>query len=258
MSDPAPQLFLAPDLPLTLHEAGRGRPVLVLHGGGGPATVAPLAGHLSAQFHTLMPTHPGWNGTPRLDGRDGIAALARLYLEVLATRELRDVVVIGSSLGGWIGAEMALADREGRLSGLVLINAVGAQVEGESVRDVFELTPHELAGLSWHDPERFLASAPQMTPERVAQQQGNLAAMRALLGGPGMEDPALLPRLAGVRVPTLVLWGESDRVVTPQYGAAYAAAFANARFMVIPGAGHLPHLEQPGTTFAQIDAFLRG
>ena len=72
-----------------------------------------------------------------------------------------------------------------------------------------------------------------------------------------MHDPTLLPRLGRIQVPTLVLWGESDRVVTPAYGAAYADAFGNGRFEVIPEAGHLPQIEQPDATFALIDAHLR-
>jgi pimeloyl-ACP methyl ester carboxylesterase len=71
-----------------------------------------------------------------------------------------------------------------------------------------------------------------------------------------MHDPKLRHRLARVHQPTLLLWGESDRVVTPAYGAAYADAFADGRLTVIPGAGHLPQLERPKETFALIDDHL--
>ncbi|MFE2144472.1 alpha/beta fold hydrolase, partial [Streptomyces sp. NPDC059456] len=91
----------------------------------------------------------------------------------------------------------------------------------------------------------------------AALQQGNMAALRVLAGDPYMHDPKLLRRLRRVDVPALLLWGESDRIVTPAYGAAYAGAFGNGRLHVIPGAGHLPQVEQPESTFAVIDAFLR-
>lgn len=80
--------------------------------------------------------------------------------------------------------------------------------------------------------------------------------MRALAGGPYMHDPDLRAKLAAVTIPTLVLWGDSDGIVTPAYGEAYARSFANARFQVIPDAGHLPQIEQPAATFDTIDAFL--
>jgi pimeloyl-ACP methyl ester carboxylesterase len=70
-----------------------------------------------------------------------------------------------------------------------------------------------------------------------------------------MSDPTLRPRLAAVTVPTLVVWGESDGIVTPSYGKEYAASFPYGRFAEVAEAGHLPHLEQPARTFALLDAF---
>src|SRR5690242_10700216 len=93
---------LGSDLTLTLAEAGRGRPALILHGGGGPFTVASIAGHLAETMHTITPTHPGWDGTARPGWLTGIDDLALAYLSYLEDNNLRDALVIGSSLGGWI------------------------------------------------------------------------------------------------------------------------------------------------------------
>ena len=60
-----------------------------------------------------------------------------------------------------------------------------------------------------------------------------------------MQDPTLLGRLATVTVPTLVVWGEADRIGDLDYGRAYAAAIPGARFEVVARAGHLPQLENP-------------
>ncbi|MFE0464600.1 alpha/beta fold hydrolase [Kitasatospora sp. NPDC058965] len=241
---------------LTLAEAGSGRPVLILHGGGGPATVAGLAQHLSRTAHTLTPVHPGWDGTHRPDWLTGVDQLALTYLQLLRTRGLTDVLLVGSSLGGWTAAEMAAGDTSGTVTGLVLINAVGIRVEGEPITDVFALDPRGLAEHSWYDPDRFQLDPATLSPDQLATRQANTATMRALAGDPYMHDPTLLPRLGAVTAPTLVLWGEHDRIVTPAYGAAYAAALPHARFHPVPRAGHLPHIEQPTTTFAAIDAYL--
>src|SRR5437763_4600717 len=107
-----------PDLNLTVTEAGDGRPVLILHGGGGPFTVASIADHLSQTTHTIMPTHPGWNGTDRPDWLDGINDLAVAYLQYLADKGLHNVLVIGSSLGGWNGAERVLREKSNLNMGL--------------------------------------------------------------------------------------------------------------------------------------------
>ncbi|MFF1438966.1 alpha/beta fold hydrolase [Streptomyces sp. NPDC058295] len=242
---------------LTLIESGpaAGRPVLVLHGGGGPATVAPIAEHFATTAHTLLPTHPGWNGTPRPDGLTHVADLAAAYLRLLRDRHLSDVLVIGSSLGGWIAAELAMADTQGLISGVVLVNSVGIEVDGEPIRDFFTLDARGVAEYAYHDSERFYVDPATVPAERLAAFQANMAALRVFSGGPAMSDPTLRPRLAAVTTPTLVLWGESDGIATPAYGKEYAASFGNARFEVVPEAGHLPHLEQPARTFSLLDAF---
>ncbi|MFJ9818510.1 alpha/beta fold hydrolase [Streptomyces sp. NPDC101151] len=241
---------------LTLTESGpaAGRPVLVLHGGGGPLTVAPIADHFAATAPTLLPTHPGWNGTPRPDDFTRVADIAAVYLRLLRDRRLSDVLVVGSSLGGWIAADMATADTEGLISGLVLMNAVGIEVDGEPVRDFFALDARGVAEYAYHDSERFYVDPATVPAERRATVQANMAALRLFSGGPAMADPTLRSRLADVAVQTLVLWGESDRIATPTYGKEYAASMGNARFEMVPEAGHLPHLEQPERTFALLDA----
>jgi pimeloyl-ACP methyl ester carboxylesterase len=248
---------LRPDLNLTLSEAGAGRPVLILHGGGGPFTVAGIADHLSQIMHTIMPTHPGWNGTDRPDRLSGINDLAAAYLQYLEEKDWHNVLVIGSSLGGWIGAEMALRDRAGLITGLILIDAVGIEVDGEPIRDFFALNAREVAEYSYHDANRFYVDPTTVPPERAATQQANMATMRILAGDPYMHDPTLLTRLDRVQIPVLVIWGDSDRIVTPAYGARYASAFPNARFQIVEDAGHLPQIEQPTTTLALIDDYVR-
>ncbi|MEU6221045.1 alpha/beta hydrolase [Streptomyces sp. NPDC047022] len=243
---------------LVLSESGTGRPVLILHGGGGPATVAGLAAHLARGAHTIVPTHPGWNGTRRPGWLTGVDDLALAYLHLMHDRGLSDVLVVGSSLGGWIGAEMAVRDHARIITGLVLIDAVGVAAEGEPSTDFFALDARGVAEHAYHDPDRFHVDPADVPAGQLALRQGDMAALRAIAGDPYMYDPKLLRRLGRVQVPVLALWGESDRIVTPAYGAAYAAAFGDGRFEVVPGAGHMPQIEQPEATLALIDAFLAG
>ncbi|MER6354959.1 alpha/beta hydrolase [Streptomyces sp. NPDC001634] len=250
--------LVQPELALTLSESGSGRPVLILHGGGGPATVTGIADHLAPTAHTIVPTHPGWNGAPRPDWFTGVDDLALAYLHLLRDRGLRDVLVVGSSLGGWIGAEMAVRDQAGIISGLVLIDAAGVAVEGEPIRDFFALDARGVAEYCYHDSDRFYVDPAGIPAEQLVLRQANMATLRTIAGDPYMHDPKLLRRLGRVHIPTLLLWGESDRIVTPAYGAAYAAAFGNGRLEVIPKAGHLPQIEQPEATFVLIDSFLEG
>ncbi|TVT35423.1 alpha/beta hydrolase [Amycolatopsis rhizosphaerae] len=244
------------DLSLTLSETGTGRPALVLHGGGGRATAAGLAEHLSRTHHTITPVHPGWDGTARPAWFTGIDDLALAYLHHLHGAGLRDVLVVGSSLGGWTAAEMAVRDTAGIIGGLVLIDAVGVHVEGEPIRDFFALDARGVAEYAWHDSQRYFVDPADIPADQLAVRQANMATLHVLAGGPAMHDPKLLRRLRHVRRPALLLWGESDRIVTPDYGKAYAEAFAHGRLEVIPEAGHLPHIEQPAATFALLDSYL--
>ncbi|WP_328623014.1 alpha/beta fold hydrolase [Streptomyces sp. NBC_00354] len=104
---------------------------------------------------------------------------------------------------------------------------------------------------------RFYRDPETLPAGQVAVQRDNMATLRVLAGDPYMHDPKLLRRLRRVDVPALLLWGESDRIVTPAYGAAYAEAFGRGRLQVISEAGHLPQLEQPEATCAAIDGYLR-
>jgi pimeloyl-ACP methyl ester carboxylesterase len=60
-----------------------------------------------------------------------------------------------------------------------------------------------------------------------------------------MSDPTLAGRLAHLQLPTLVLWGDSDQIVDPDYGRAYATAIPHARFQLLSDTGHMPQLESP-------------
>ena len=75
---------------------------------------------------------------------------------------------------------------------------------------------------------------------------------------PFMHSPKLRSRLHRIDVPSLVLWGESDRIVTPDYGRAFAASIPGARFESIPAAGHYPYLERPADFATAVRSFLQG
>jgi pimeloyl-ACP methyl ester carboxylesterase len=227
---------------------------LILHGGGGPQTVVSLAAGLVGA-HTITPTHPGFDGEPRPAWCNSFDDLAFVYLELLERLNLRDVLVIGSSVGGWIASEMALHDTTHLLKGLVLVNGVGIQVDGHPIPDVSTLSPTELADLSFHNPAAFPTNPSTITPEQIAARKANTETLYIYdsqrLGG----DPKLQRRLKHVKIPVLVAWGESDRVADQEYGRAYAQAFPNARFELIPEAGHLPQIEQPERLLTLIRQF---
>ena len=238
------------EIPVTVTQRGQGRPVLLLHGGAGPDSVAGFAGLLAERFpvQVLTPVHPGFGGTPRPAGLDSARKLGELYRNLLGQLGLTGVTVLGSSIGGWIAAELALAAPD-RVARLVLLDAAGLASAGHPVADYFSMTLDQVFDVSFAHPDRYRIDPATLTDGQRAVAAGNRAALE-VYGGRSMADPGLAARLAGLTVPTLVIWGEADRMVTPAYGQEYAAAIPGADFRLVPDAGHLPQLEAPEAVLA--------
>lgn len=154
-------------------------------------------------MRVIAPTHPGWDGTPRMDSVASIADLATHYLARLREQGEHGVIVVGSSIGGWVALEMALQaaadDRSaGAVGAVVDMNGTGAVVEGEPGADFLALDARGLAEAAWHDPERGYRDPASLTDEQCAAQQSNGQAMAAL-AGPTLSDATLLGRPGGDR-----------------------------------------------------------
>lgn len=232
------------DVDVTIDERGSGQPFLLLHGGAGPQSMAGFAALLadSTGAHVLTPVHPGFAGTPRPAGLTSPRGLAAVYRTLVEELDLDDVTVIGGSIGGWIAAELALLDSP-RVSGVVLVGAIGIEVEGHPVRDISTLTLPELMALSYHDPAPFLPDPGALTEPLKAAMAANRATYAAY--APTGSDPGLLGRLNGISIPTLVISGVSDQIAVPEYGRAFARAIHFARYELLPGTGHMPMIETP-------------
>ena len=233
-------------LPVTFTERGSGQPFLLLHGGAGPLSVAGFADQLasSGPARVITPVHPGFDGTPRPKELT-IGSLAAVYSQLIRDLGLTGVCVIGNSIGGWIAAELAVAESavaDRRVSWVVLVDAAGLQIDAAPIPDFFALTMDQVADLSYFRPEAFRIDP--VTDERKAALARNRAALAAY-GGTAMADPTLLDRIPSITIPTLVIWGAADRMVPSEHGQAYAGGIPGARFRLIADAGHLPQLETP-------------
>ena len=98
------------------------------------------------------------------------------------------------------------------------------------VADIAGLSVSEIQALSFHDPMHFRVDPAAIPDDQKTIMAANAVALAVYAGSPAMADTTLLGRLSDITVPTLVLWGESDHIVEPAYGRAYAAAIPGARF----------------------------
>jgi pimeloyl-ACP methyl ester carboxylesterase len=244
--DNGQQTITLHDIEIGVTRKGSGKPLVLLHGGGGPIAAMPFADRLAERFEVIAPTHPGFDNTPIPDRFDDIKDLAFLYLDLMDALDLGDAVLMGFSMGGWTAAEMAVMTTE-RIAKLILVDAVGVKPGGREDRDIadiFALRPENLAKLMWHD----TANAPDpaaMSDEQMQVMVSNRTALAMYTWDPYMHDPRLQHRLHRIDVPTLLIWGESDGLVTTDYARAYRDMIPGAVLEIIAGAGHSPQTEQP-------------
>jgi pimeloyl-ACP methyl ester carboxylesterase len=227
-----------------LLRGGEGPPLLYLHGAAPSAVWLPVHERLAERFSVYAPDHPGFGLSERPEWLEGIDDLVLHYVDFLAALRLERPVVVGHSLGGWIGAELAVFYPE-RIDRLVLANAGGLDVEGALIPDLLALTGRRLAETLFHRPEDSARLFPPPTTEDERVGRFRDMTTLALLAWNPPFDPKLLHRLGRVTTPTLVLWGEHERLIPRAHGEAYRDGIANARLEILSDCGHMAPLEQP-------------
>jgi pimeloyl-ACP methyl ester carboxylesterase len=238
---------------------GAGHRLVLLHGAQTVDPRAPFLDLLSRHAQVIAPSHPGFGGSPRPDDFDTVYDLVHLYLQLLDDLPHEKVTLLGLSFGGWLAAEIA-ATCAHRLDRLILVDAVGIKVgdrETRDIVDVFNTSPREVEQRSWHDAARCAPDLDALPDDALVVRARNRDALCLYAWHPYMHNPQLRRWLHRIAVPTLVLWGASDRIVTPAYGRAYSEAIPGARFEVIDDAGHHPEIEQPEAFVERVVAFLR-
>jgi len=236
---------------------GAGRPVLLLHGLQNVQPDARFLDLLGRHAEIIAPSHPGFGNSSRPTDFETVYDLVHLYLALLDSLPHEKVTVIGLSFGGWLAAEIAAANSR-RLDRLVLVDALGIKVsdrETPDILDVFNTSPAEVRRRTWHDPARWAPDYDAMSDEDLVVRARNWEALCLYGWHPYMYNPQLRYWLRRIAVPTLVLWGESDRIVSPSYGRAYSRAIPGSRFELIERAGHHPEIEQPDAFVQRVAAF---
>lgn len=241
---------------------GEGERLLILHDIEYLNAPRPFTELLARDFTVITPSHPGFGNSELPENCDSVDDLTYLYLDLID--EIGPVNIIGMGFGGWIAAEVAVRCSH-KLRRLVLADAVGIKAAGREtaeIADTFVMDPGGFFEASWHDPA--LAAKHMKLPGLAPLPEAELATLlrnrqsAALFGwNPFMHNPKLRGRLHRIASPTLVVWGESDRIVSTEYGQAYAKSIPNASFEVIDRAGHYPYLEQPEKFAAMVTAFLK-
>jgi pimeloyl-ACP methyl ester carboxylesterase len=170
--------------------------------------------------------------------------------DVVAALGLKDPILVGHSMGGMIAAEMA-AVQPNDVTRLALIAPAGLWDDDHPIPDLFSTLPYEMPELLFHDAE---AGAAMLTAGRNVEDpnflQTYLVTNARQLGMAGrilfpIPERGLASRLYRIRAKTVLVWGDSDRLVPPAYAHAFKKGVAGSQLVSIPEAGHFIVWEKP-------------
>jgi pimeloyl-ACP methyl ester carboxylesterase len=235
---------------------GNGPPLLFLHGASGGGSWLPFMEDLAQDHEVFAPEHPGFGLSGDPPWLDQISDLAYFYLDFLDALGLEGVHLVGTSLGGWIAAEMAIRNTT-RIACLTLVCAVGILSEGRPIEDVFRLSPEEHMARFCHGPEHAEVRRQQLQTADPNIQARNRATVVRLGWRPRFHNPDLAKWLSRINRPTKIIWGESDRIVPLSFGEEYQRLIPGAELAIIPATGHAPYVEEPKRFAAEIRSLVR-
>jgi pimeloyl-ACP methyl ester carboxylesterase len=225
--------------------AGKGPPLVAVHHSIGPTGWTPLYADLARDHTVYAPELPGYGASQRPDwARDprDLAILLGLWLDA---QSLGPVTLLGSGYGGWLGVELATL-AAARISRLVLVGAAGLLPAQGRIHDQFLVSHLEYVRAYFEDPARCAAVFGSKPDLDLLEHWEISREMTTRVGWkPYMYNRRLVHLLPQLRIPTLLVWGERDRIVPRECGEHYRKLLPNARLEIVPGCGHAVDLERP-------------
>jgi pimeloyl-ACP methyl ester carboxylesterase len=217
--------------------AGEGDPLVFLHGAGtvtGFDALLPLA----ERFRLIVPFHPGFGPSADDTTVDDIHDYRRHYLDLFDELGLEQMALAGHSMGGWLAANFA-ADHTERVTRLVLAAPFGLRVEEHPTTDFLAIPGDQLPPYLTADMSVFEGHVPMPpTPEFLADRyRETTSAARLMWTRP--YDLKLHRWLHRVTMPTLILWGDADRLIPVEQAPVWADLIAGSEVKTLPGVGHL-------------------
>ncbi len=242
---------------LEIEEKGQGRPILFLHPGEGLQPNRPWLDALARNHHVIAPHHPGFGGSALPDWMGTVDDLAYLYLDLAEQLKLQGAVLAGNCFGGWVAAEMAVRNTV-RFAALLLAAPLGIKVGGVLDRDITDMhaiSRAEFIRRAWADPDKGEIDYTKLPDTELAAIARGRETLAVFGWKPYMHNPRLKRWLHRIDIPTHLLWGEQDGIVSTAYGEAWKAEIAGATMETIPNAGHYPHWEQADDFASRVRAF---
>jgi pimeloyl-ACP methyl ester carboxylesterase len=244
--------------------SGEGPPLVYLHGPWGLAPDRPFVDRLAAHRTVYAPRFPGTShGNPNgIHILESWLDLIVYHCELFDRLGLPVPALVGHSFGGLVAAELAAASPK-TVGQLVLIDPLGLWRDDRPVTNWMLLSDEARRPALFADPAgngaRVFFDVPS-DPEARVDTLAQFIWAQACVGKfiwP-IAERGLTNRCHRIVAPTLIVWGQNDAVIAPDYAQDFARKIAGSRLQYIEEAGHLPHLEQGEATADAVLAFLNG
>ena len=236
-------------VPVRYLEGGSGPDLVFLHGAGGVTAEDPFLKALAEKHHVYAPLIPGYGDSEECPEIRDMLDFTLHTWDVVEALGLKDPILVGHSMGGMIAAEMA-AIAPNDVTRLGLICPAGMWNDDHPVADMFSLMPYEMPQYLFHD---AAAGAAILTAGRNVEDpnflQTYLVTNARQLGMAGrilfpIPERGLSQRMYRIKARTVVVWGDSDRMVPPFYAHGFKKGIKGAELVSIPEAGHMVILEK--------------
>ena len=246
-----------PHAPVRYIEGGSGQPLVFLHGAGGATTADPFLLKLAEKFHVYAPLLPGYGDSQECHELRDMLDFTLHHWDVVEALGLKNPILVGHSMGGMIAAEMAaIAPHD--VTRLALICPAGLWLDAHPIADLFSTMPFEMPKLLFHNVEAgtaMLTAGLDLADPKFLQNY--LVTNARQLGMAGrilfpVPDRGLSTRLYRIRAKTILVWGDSDKLIVPAYAHAFKKTIAGSELVAIPEAGHMVTLEKPDQVVAAI------
>ena len=245
---------------IEIMKGGSGEPVLYIHGADGFPEWEEYLDQLASSYEVYVPAHPGVSNSTGLEALDNLWDLVLFYDELIDSLNLQSVHLIGHSYGGMIAAELA-ASFPNKIKSLSLISSLGLWIESSPVTDFFILTADERKQLLWHNGESEIAIKKSTVPDDPSERALINVNRTITLAAIGkfcwpIPDKGLKKRIHRINMPTLLLWGDDDKIVPSDYGQLFNDLITHSKLIIIPECGHIPQLEKPQEFISAINDFI--
>lgn len=255
---PGKELIGLTGIKIEVERRGKGRPLMLIYGEEALELEAPWLEDLARKHELIIVSPPGFGSSERPLWLTNPNDLAFVCLELAEKLKLQQATLLGFSLGGWIAAEMAAMD-DAFISKLVLVAPYGIKLGGPTDVDILDIWlthPAKVSAAKWHDQDKGKRDFKAMSDEALTIVARNSESTARFCWQPYMHNPKLAHRLQRIAVPTLLVWGEQDGIVTTKYARGYADLIPGSKLEIIGSAGHYPHLEQPQRFMGALEAFI--